>query len=145
MSELIFINTKYGINVKHKQNDTILPLIIQAKCMCSRSIYQEKNNYYIDISLDNEILNLIHIFDNQCKTKFQNYINSISKHNIMKVKLAYRYKKIETVFKDSDGLYITSGTIREGDHLKVELQCNTLWDINDTHGLVWKTNVIIKE
>lgn len=64
--------------------------------------------------------------------------------NHMKVKIPYRYNRYETIFKDSQDIYITSSDLKEGDNIEIELNCTTMWDINNTCGLVWKTNLIKK-
>ena len=143
MSELVFYNSKFGLNVKHKQNNILSPLCLNCFCESQKSIYKDNNNYYIDIKIKDEFFDLICSYDKQCTKQLNNYINSLSK-DVMKIKLPYRYKKIETIFKDNNDLYITSSDIKEKDSLYIVLICNSIWDFNNTHGMVWKTNLIKK-
>ena len=62
----------------------------------------------------------------------------------MKIKIPYRYNKYETEFKDNENKYIISNEILKDDKLIIYLQCNTMWDLNNTYGLVWVTKLIKK-
>ena len=145
MVDIKFIKTKYNTLLKH--NNTKVSLNIR-NCTCVKSIYQDNNKtWYIKLKLPNDIVSVIQNIDNQsrsfCNTE---YLNSITNNNEIKVKIPYRYKKFECIFKDAHDRLIISSDINTDDILCLNIECVNLWTlVNDKgtlSGLLWKTQLI---
>ena len=145
MVEIKFIKTKFNTLLRH--NDSKIVLNIK-QCICINSIYQDCNKtWHIKVKIPKDIVNLIQDIDNKSKT-FCNteYLYSTTNEDELKIKIPYRYKKFECVFKDKNNNLLVSSDIKSNDILSINIECVNLWslttDQGDLSGLLWKTQLI---
>ena len=140
-----FRKSKFTTNVLRNN----APLKIKANsCRCVKAVHAEENkSWYIVISIPSDILNLIKEVDLSASSycSSTSYLQSIYNDN-MKVKIPYRYKKLECEFYDNNNNRIISSDIKENDLISLEIECSSLWEISNERGklsgLTWKTNLI---
>ena len=139
-----FVKNRYSTNI-FREDSSIVKL--KLNCECFKEVNIEKNVHTISIKLSDSVLELIKDIEHQGQihctnnNKFDQYVNSLN-NDILQVKIPYRYKKYEATFYNNDNDLITIFDIKEGNNIEIELECKSLWTINNFCGITWKTNKI---
>ena len=97
-----------------------MPDLVSFVTTVNRPIYEFNNKKYIDIEVPDEIIQHIEYVHEPFKT----FHNNPLKGNVLRVKVPYRYKKVDCTV---EGL-VPIQSMNKGDGISISIQFCGLWD-----------------
>ena len=101
---------------------------LEFSCLISRTLYEFSNKKYMNLLLDADTTSRIN------RVQFIKVDINPLIGNILKVKVPFRYRKIDFPVKGDKTLY----ELEEGNEVRVKIKCCGVWKVDDLNGYAWK-------
>ena len=101
---------------------------LEFSCTVARPLYDYSDKKYMNLLLDTETENKIN------RIQFIKVDINPLIGNVLKVKVPFRYRKIDFPVYGDKTLY----ELEEGDEVRVKIKCCGVWKVDDLSGYAWK-------
>jgi hypothetical protein len=120
-------------------------LFFETRAVTRSRIYYENNvtkQCYLDVVVKDEMLSLLHTINAECKAMaLKNiplpYTTFVTDEGVVRLKIPYRYSKIEIPLLGTTDNRITSFDIVENEDVCVKMKCDKLWFTEHSCGCTW--------
>jgi uncharacterized protein YlaN (UPF0358 family) len=97
-------------------------------CRVARTLYDYSDKKYMNLLLDAETASQV------IRVQFSRVDINPLIENVLKVKVPFRYRKIDFPVRGDKTLY----ELEEGDEVRVKIKCCGIWKVEDLSGYAWK-------